>query len=426
MGVNALVDSKLASAKRIQLSLADAPAGGGANYLLIGSDTRDFVKNAGQQQAFGTQSDAGGKRSDTIMVLHTDPDSGRALLVSFPRDLWVKVPGRGTTKINAAFNEGPQSVVDTITNNFDVPIHHYAEVNFESFREIVDAIGTIPVLFPTSARDTLSNLQIPFPGCAELDGSTALAFVRSRHLQLLNQQTGKWENADEIPDLGRIGRQQAFLRELGARAMSAAMSNPFTGDEIGQSAVDHLTIDQEFGRNDVFALANGLAGDTEGTGAGPESETVPTEPATHDQQDVLEPAKDAEALMARLRDFTTPIPDPSAASPSETRVRVLNASETTGAAASALRGLKKAGFVGAGTGNADKPLLGTEVHYPPGKEDEAALVAGYLAGTVKTVPDDSGSGADVTIYLGREFGGIVTELAPGAPALSLAPVPGAC
>ena len=252
--VNVIVESKLASAGRVDLQLASSPSGGGANYLLIGSDTRDFIKNEDERKAFGDQADAGGKRSDTIMVLHTDPDSGRALLVSFPRDLWVNVPGRGKTKINAAFNEGPQSVVDTITNNFDVPIHHYAEVNFESFREIVDAIGSVPVLFPTSARDQLANLQIPFPGCAELDGATALAFVRSRHLELLNQQTGKWEDADEIPDLGRIGRQQAFLRDVGARAMDAALSNPFKGDEIAQAAVEHLTVDEGFGRSDVFAL----------------------------------------------------------------------------------------------------------------------------------------------------------------------------
>jgi LCP family protein required for cell wall assembly len=423
--VNVLVEQKLASAQRVDLTLADPPDGGGANYLLIGSDTRAFVKNAGQQQAFGTESDAGGKRSDTIMVLHTDPDSGRALLVSFPRDLWVDVPGRGKTKINAAFNEGPQSVVDTITNNFNVPIHHYAEVNFESFREIVDAIGTIPVFFPTAARDELSQLHIPYPGCAQLDGATALAYVRSRHLQLLNQNTGKWVDADEIPDLGRIGRQQAFLRELGARAMDAALGNPFTGDEIAQSTVDHLTIDQKFGRNDVFALAEGLAGGTGGTG-GPESQTVPTEPARHDNQDVLEPTKDAEALMARLRDFTTPIPDPSAASAGDTRVRVLNASGETGAAGAALGGLKKAGFEGRGTGNADKLLKSSEVHYPSGNQDAAALVATYVLGPVDVVRDDSVDGADVVLHVGREFGGIITDVATGAPAFSLAPVPGAC
>ena len=423
--VNVLVEMKLASSARVDLTLAPPPDDGGANYLLVGSDTRDFVANQGQEEAFGTSADAGGKRSDTIMLLHTDPDSGRALLVSFPRDLWVDVPGRGKSKINAAFNEGPQSVIDTITNNFDVPIHHYAEVNFESFREIVDAIGSVPVFFPTAARDELANLRIPFPGCAELDGPTALAFVRSRNLELLNQNTGKWEDADQIPDLGRIGRQQAFLREVGARAMDKALSNPIAGNDIAQSAVEHLTVDQDFGRTDVFALADGLAGQGHGSG-GPESQTVPTEPATRDNQSVLEATSDADALMARLRDFETTVPDPTSVTPGDTSVRVLNASSVDGAAAKAMTGLKAAGFQGAGTGNSEQLLQATEVHYAPGSEDAAALVAGYITGPVQVVADDSVESADVTVHIGRAFGGIVTAPVVGPEALSLSPVPGAC
>jgi LCP family protein required for cell wall assembly len=423
--LNVIVESKLASAQRVQLTLADPPSGGGANYLLIGSDSRDFVQSSDDAGFFGDQADAGGNRSDTIMVLHTDPESGRALLVSFPRDLWVDVPGHGKSRINTAFNDGPQELIDTLAQNFDVPINHYAAVNFESFAEIVDAIGHIPVLFPTAARDKFSGLGIPWPGCAALDGGTSLALVRARHLELLNLNTGKWEPADQIPDIGRIGRQQAFLRELGARAMDAALSSPFKADEIAQSAVDHLTIDQDFGRGDVFALADGLAGQTEG-GAGPESLTVPADPATHDGQEVLEPASDADALMERLRNFDIPVPDPASVSPEDTRVKVLNASGVNGAAGSALKGLKTAGFKGAGTGNADRQLQTSEVHYPPGKENEAALVATFVTGPVEVVSDDKVTNADATLWVGRSFSGIATAPAPGTEAVSQAPVPGGC
>jgi LCP family protein required for cell wall assembly len=424
--VNVLVEDKLSSAKRVDLTLAEAPSGGGANYLIIGSDTRTFIKNAGDQQAFGDSADAGGQRSDSIMVLHTDPDSGRALLVSFPRDLWVDVPGRGKSKINAAFNDGPQGVIDTLANNFNVPIHHYVEVNFDSFRQIVDALGTVPVYFPTSARDSLSNLAIPWPGCADLDGPTALAFVRSRHLELLNPNTKKWEAADQIPDLGRIGRQQAFLREIGARAMSEAIANPLTANDIADGVVNNLTVDQDFSRTDVFVLADGLAGGGDGT-SGPESQTVPAEPATRDNQSVLEATRENEDLMVRLRDFDTVVPNPSDASPGETKVRVLNASGKTGAAATALTALRKIGFQGGGAADADQPLQTTEIHYAPGSEDEAALVATFVAGPVHVVADDAVSGADVVLQIGSAFEGIVSGIpAPGAVPESLAPVPGDC
>ena len=115
---------------------------------------------------------------------------------------------------------------------------------------------------------------------------------------------------------------------------------------------------------------------------------------------------------------------------------MLNASGDTGAAAKALSGLADAGFEGGGTGNADGSLETTEVRYRPGAEANAALVASYVSGPVKMVEDESVSGADVTLVLGRGFGGITTPAAPAAaspgdaptPAEpgSLAPVPGEC
>jgi anionic cell wall polymer biosynthesis LytR-Cps2A-Psr (LCP) family protein len=112
---NVLVEVKLSSASRVDVQLATAPDGGGANYLLIGSDTRAFATDPNDLMQFGNASSAGGQRSDTMMVLHTDPDSDRALLVSFPRDLWVDIPGHGHAKLNAAFNYGPQTVIDTMS-----------------------------------------------------------------------------------------------------------------------------------------------------------------------------------------------------------------------------------------------------------------------------------------------------------------------
>ncbi|MBM3672652.1 MAG: LytR family transcriptional regulator [Actinobacteria bacterium] len=427
--LNILIVLKLGKADRVDLTLAESPDGGGANYLLIGSDTREFSSDP----AFGNG--VGGQRSDTIMVLHFDPDSDRALLVSFPRDLWVDVPGRGDAKINAAFNEGPQSVIDTLSSNFNVPVHHYVEVNFESFQGMVEAIGTIPVYFPVAARDLYSNLEIFTPGCNELNGLQTLQFVRARHLELYDAAEDDWETSDPIPDIGRIGRQQAILRVIGEKAMTAAFTNPFKANKIADAAVSEVTLDSDFGRGDVFALADGFASSEEEPG--PATLTLPTVGATRGGQSVLEATDDAETVLEQLRNFDTEIRSDAAsdAIPTETLVRVLNGSGAEGAAADAISELTILGFIPSGTGNANERGV-SEVRYAPGAEDKADLVASVVAGEVDVIEDDNVEGADVVLVLGGSFEGIIrTTTAPtpgpstGAqppPTASLAPVPGDC
>ena len=113
VAVNYVIDAKLDAVARVTVSVADAPPEG-ANYLLIGSDTRAFVDNPAEQEAFGDSANTGGQRSDTMMVLHVEPDAQKTLIVSFPRDLWVDIPGIGGSKINAAFNEGPDKTVEML------------------------------------------------------------------------------------------------------------------------------------------------------------------------------------------------------------------------------------------------------------------------------------------------------------------------
>ena len=162
--VNVIVESKLASADRIDLTLAEPPSDGGANYLLIGSDSRDFVQSEDDAGFFGDVAEAGGNRSDTIMVLHTDPDSGSRAVVLFP----VRPVGRRArpreSRINAVFNEGPQAVIDTLANDFSVPIHHYTEVNFESFAEIVTRSEACRCSSPPRHATACRGSASPFPG----------------------------------------------------------------------------------------------------------------------------------------------------------------------------------------------------------------------------------------------------------------------
>ncbi len=197
VGVNLAIDSKLSVIKRVDVAVASAPPEG-ANYLLIGSDTRSFVQGSTEEEAFGTGSDVGGQRSDTMMVIHVEPGSQQTLAVSFPRDLWVDIPGVGNSKINAAFNDGPDKTIETLKANYGIDINHYIEVDFESFRGIVNAIGSVPIYFPYPARDELTGLSVIAGGCIRLDGYNALAYVRSRFLEYYNVETNRWYPADAV------------------------------------------------------------------------------------------------------------------------------------------------------------------------------------------------------------------------------------
>src|SRR3954470_3569986 len=132
--LNVKVNETLADTKRIgNLTFPEGPAEGG-NYLIIGSDSRSFVTDDAQAKAFGTAAQEGGQRSDTMMVLHVDPEKKTNLLVSFPRDLLVTDPATGRkTQINGLFNNGPQAVIDMLNKDFGVEVHHFVQINFAAF-----------------------------------------------------------------------------------------------------------------------------------------------------------------------------------------------------------------------------------------------------------------------------------------------------
>jgi LCP family protein required for cell wall assembly len=135
-------------------------------------------------------------RSDTLMVLRADPGAPQLALLSIPRDLYVDVPGYGSNRINTAHfwgeNEaqgrGPALAMETVTQNFRVPVQHYVRVDFDAFRTIVDTVGGLeitveqPVVdhaYPTEDYGTIA-IEIP-AGRQHMDGETALRYARSRH-----------------------------------------------------------------------------------------------------------------------------------------------------------------------------------------------------------------------------------------------------
>jgi len=297
--VNYVIDTKLDSVARVNVATAEGSAKGG-NFLIIGSDTRAFVATDADQKTFGV--DEGGQRSDTMMVVHVEPNAKRTLVVSFPRDLWVDIPGVGMSKINAAFNSGPDTVIATLKKNFGIDINHFVEVDFQSFRGIVDAIGSVPVYLPYPARDEKTGLYVPIPGCVNLNGKAALAYARSRGMQYFSMPKARWFKADAVPDIDRIKRQQEFLRRLVGVAVAQSLNDPITANDVAGEVLKNLTIDDGLSKDDIFALIDVFRGVNPDDSSALEFETLPW--ATGPSQDglsVLYPKDpDWRSLVARL------------------------------------------------------------------------------------------------------------------------------
>ena len=308
VGFRTSVNQKLSRIHtRHGLTLSHEPAANSGNFLVIGSDSRSFVENQTQAQAFGSAQQEGGQRSDTIMIAHVDPSQKRMLVVSLPRDTIVNVPGMGRTKINAAFNAGPQRLIDTIKQNFNVDIQHYVEVGFDSFSGIVDAIGHVPVQFPAPAYDPCTGLYVPTSGTAELNGQTALQYVRARHL--LFYENGKWRDASPRADLDRIARQQGFIRQLATLAFKKAEKDVFAANDIADSVVSKLTADASLAHNhgELLALVRAFR---DVNPADPTTFETVTLPVRSSGNGLALQQPDADELFQRLRTFGGPPPAP--------------------------------------------------------------------------------------------------------------------
>ncbi|HET7720300.1 MAG TPA: LCP family protein, partial [Acidimicrobiales bacterium] len=211
------VQRKLDQITRLKLPALADDTGPVMNVLLVGSDSR---ANLGASDAKGFGQDVvSGQRSDTIMLLHVDPLEQRAAIVSVPRDLYVPIANTSfSDRVNAAFAlGGPDQLVATLQRTLGVTIHHYVQVDFSGFKDIVDTVGGVTMYVPYPVRDSGSGLDLGRAGCWELDGNKGLSWVRSRQMEFLIN--GTWQ-ADGRGDLGRIERQQDFIRRMMKKALS--------------------------------------------------------------------------------------------------------------------------------------------------------------------------------------------------------------
>ena len=226
------------------------------NYLIVGSDSR--AKSDPTDPDYATEGIVGGQRSDTIMVVRLDPSAGTVTMLSLPRDLLVKISGfKRPQRINAAFNKGPDVLVTTIRNEFGIPIHHYVQIDFQAFKKLVDALNGVKVYFDQPVRDGNTGLAVPNAGCHTLNGVQALAYARSRHLEYYD---GKHWHSDGTADLGRISRQQDFMRRALAKAVEKASSNPLGVAPVVDAVTSNVVVDKGLSNADLLSLARHFSG----------------------------------------------------------------------------------------------------------------------------------------------------------------------
>jgi LCP family protein required for cell wall assembly len=408
---------------RADVPLDEVAEGEPINYLIIGSDSRDSVDpndpNAG---AFLGADEPSGKRSDTILIVRIDPTTLTAKMLSFPRDLFIPIAGEnGRDRINSAYGRGRAVLVDTIRQDFGIEINNYIEVDFSGFKGLVGAIGGVPMYFDTPMRDENTGLDIPEPGCVSLDGDQALAFARARHLEFKDAK-GRWET-DPTGDLGRITRQQIFVRKAMTKVLSLNPTEVLTFNHLLDVAVDSVTIDQTLGRSQLLNLVRQFK---ELKPEDIESFSLPVSGfMTSAGASVLQlDERGAKPILNVFRGL-----DPSAVSEPEISVAVRNGTGTAGLAKDVKTALEAVGFVTGDTGNAATTPT-TEVHYAPGSEFAADLLARHLTGPAALVADPRLAANDLVLVVGTDFTTVMqTPRAPTtttttAPPSTTTPVPG--
>jgi LCP family protein required for cell wall assembly len=256
-------DMKFRQIDRVPVGALLNSGNSGTNILIVGSDTRanadPNAPDAGGILGNATDRPPPGQRSDTIMVLRLE--NGGAKMLSIPRDLIVKLADTGEkTRINAAYNTdlggGPARLIKTVQQSLGLPINRYMEVDFVTFAGLVDAVGGVDINFPYPAFDTNTGLDIKQAGTVRLNGEQALAYVRSRHYTEIKED-GK-PHEDPTADLGRVVRQQAFMRAVMGKV--AGSHNPVTLLRVGGEVAKGIRIDDKLGFFAAMRLAWNMKG----------------------------------------------------------------------------------------------------------------------------------------------------------------------
>jgi len=440
---------------------------GDENFLIVGVDSR-FGENS--DMGAGDTEDAGGSRSDTVMLVNIPANRKRVVAVSFPRDLaitpmqckaWNPETGQygplydektGTygpdevyteTKLNSAYSVGgPKCLVKVIQKLSGLSVNRFMAVDFAGFSKMVDAIGGVEVCSTTPLEDYELGTVLPNAGRQIVDGHTALQYVRAR--QVTTETNG---------DYGRIKRQQLFLssllRSLISKEVFFSLSklNNVVNMFIEDSYVDNIKT------NDLVDLGQSI----QGVNAGRITfVTVPTvgyadeygneTPRTDDMRTLFDAIINYDPLPEEKNPDNTPVPgtpesttsatpdaNPSTSSvapappdqanaelvnavttnPQDITVRVSNSTGEDGLAATAATELQSHGFNVTNPDDYPGPLNSTTVFFSPGNEQAAATVASaFINPTIERV---NGLGDVVRVVLGSDFHSVTPPSPSGSP-----------
>ena len=233
----------------------------GYDYVLVGSDSRQGLTAEQQQQlATGSVKDAGGKRTDSIIMVHVPSGAGKPALISLPRDSYLPIPGHGKNKINAAYSlGGPKLLVQTIEAVTDVRIDGYVEIGFGGFASVVDSLSGVDICVARAMDDPRAGINLK-AGCQTLNGPNALGYVRARY-------------SDPLGDIGRVQRQREFLGAIMHKALTpSTVLVPWRYYDFATAAGAGLTVGQDTSLRDVTRVLQAMRSVSNGQGL---SFTVP-------------------------------------------------------------------------------------------------------------------------------------------------------
>jgi LCP family protein required for cell wall assembly len=420
---------------------------GDEDFLIVGMDSR---AGANSEMGAGDTEDAGGARSDTVMLVNIPANRKRVVAVSFPRDLAITPiqceawnPDTGEygplydsdtkkygpryvsteTKLNSTFSfGGPKCLVKEIQKLSGLSINRFIAVDFVGFAKMVDAIGGVEVCSTTPLKDYELGTVLAHSGRQLIDSKTALNYVRARNVTTENNG-----------DYGRIKRQQLFLSSL-LRSLiskdtffSLNKLNNVVNVFIGNSYVDNVKT------KDLVQLGQSVQGMSAGhvsfvtvpTGITDENGDEP--PRTSDMRALFDaiinddplpgendlnataspPTKSLTSKAPQASPPADPHPEQVQAvttAPQEITVQVSNSTSKSGLATVASTQLKHQGFKVKTPDDYPSSLKSTTVLFAPGNERAAATVAATFANS--KIQRVKGIGQVVQVVLGQDFSSV--------------------